>query len=154
LPPLRERKEDIPILINFFLDRIRARREGEKALELDSEAFRLLYNYDWPGNVRELENEIERLSALAQDRITPELLSESILEEGKRTRVIWRGRTLREAVVRAQEHVEREIIQETLEDLGWKKTQTAKMLGISRPTLDSKIDKYGLKKEPKDEPKS
>jgi len=154
LPPLRERKEDIPILIDFFLDRV-ASRAGTKPLALDSDAFRLLYNYDWPGNVRELENEIERLAALAQDRITPEILSESILEAGKKTRVIWRGRTLREAVVRAQESIEREIIQETLEELGWKKTHTAKVLGISRPTLDSKIDKYGLRREPtKEETKS
>ncbi len=146
LPPLRDRREDIPILIDNFLDRV-ARRTGEKKKTLDRETFHLLYQHDWPGNIRELENEIERLAALSGENIEANLLSASVLAKGKRGAPPIEGKTLKEIVSRAVEDVEMQVIQYTLIDNNWKKTKTAEILGISRPTLDSKIDKYRLSKE-------
>jgi transcriptional regulator with GAF, ATPase, and Fis domain len=146
LPPLRERREDIPILIDHFLERI-AKRSGEKKKVLDRETFHLLYQYDWPGNIRELENEIERLSALSGELIEPNLLSANIVARGKKRPAALKGKTLKEIVSRAVEDVEMQVIQVTLIDNNWKKTKTAEILGISRPTLDSKIEKYRLSRE-------
>jgi len=143
LPPLRDRREDIPILIDFFLDRI-ARRSGEPKKTLDRETFHLLYQHDWPGNIRELENEVERLSALSGDKIEAGTLSPNILGRGKKQVPSIEGKTLKEIVSRTVEDVEKQVIQVTLIDNNWKKTKTAGILGISRPTLDSKIEKYRL----------
>ncbi|MFH1231000.1 MAG: sigma 54-interacting transcriptional regulator, partial [Planctomycetota bacterium] len=76
LPPLRERKEDIPLLINHFSRTIQ--QDKGKKLEIDNEALRLLMDYDWPGNVRELNSEIQRVVTLAEKIITPDLLSQEI----------------------------------------------------------------------------
>ena len=150
IPALRERREDIPLLIDFFLKRV-AERTGEAKKELERETFQLLYQYEWPGNVRELENEVERLSALSGERIGPELLSSNIQSKGKSRSVSVNGKSLREVVARTVEDVETQVIRTTLIDSGWKKTRTAELLGISRPTLDAKIDKYGLTRD-KDAP--
>jgi serine/threonine-protein kinase PknK len=146
LPPLRERREDIPILIDHFLDRIQ-KKSGEKKKTLDRETFHLLYQYDWPGNIRELENEVERLAALSGEQIEAHLLSANILQKGKKYTAALEGKTLKEIVARTVEDVEMQVIQVTLIDNHWKKTKTAEILGISRPTLDSKIEKYRLSRE-------
>jgi DNA-binding NtrC family response regulator len=146
LPALRDRREDIPLLINYFLNRV-AERTGEKKKELDRETFHLLYQYDWPGNIRELENEVERMSALGGERIGPELLSPNIQAKGKNRSVSYQGKSLRDIVARTVEDVEVQVISSTLQDTGWKKTRTAELLEISRPTLDAKIAKYGLAKD-------
>lgn len=146
IPPLRDRREDIPLLIDFFLRRV-CERTKEKKKELERETFHLLYQYDWPGNVRELENEVERLTALSGERIGPELLSPNIQAKGQSRGVSFRGRALREIVARTVEDVESQVIRTTLADAGWKKMRAAEALGISRPTLDAKIEKYGLFRE-------
>jgi DNA-binding NtrC family response regulator len=146
LPPLRERREDIPILIDFFLDRV-CKRSGEKKKTLDRETFHLLYQHDWPGNIRELENEIERLAALSGEQIEANLVSANILARGKKSTPALEGKTLKEIVARTVEDVEMQVIQVTLIDNNWKKAKTAEILGISRPTLDSKIEKYRLSRE-------
>ena len=146
MPPLRERREDIPLLIEYFLDRI-AQRNGDKKKILDRDTFHLLYQYDWPGNVRELENEMERLAALSDERIEANLLSTNVLAKGKKYSPALEGKTLKEIVSRAVEDVEMQVIQVALIDNNWKKTKTAELLGISRPTLDSKIEKYRLTRE-------
>lgn len=146
LPPLRERREDIPLLIDHFLERIAA-RTGEKKKALDRETFHLLYQYDWPGNVRELENETERLAALSGDVIPANLLSPNILAKSQDRPAFQPGESLKEIVQRAVEDVERQMIRSTLMETGWKKTRAAEMLGISRPTLDAKIEKYGLARD-------
>jgi Nif-specific regulatory protein len=145
LPPLCDRRDDIPLLVNHFLTEI-ARKMGSDKREIDPEAMDRLMGYDWPGNVRELENEIERAVALSRDRIAPEHLSRSI-SPTKRHRPIGVGvKTLKEIVNGAVEEVEREAIAEVLEKTGWHKTKTAGILGISRPTLDAKIEKYELRR--------
>lgn len=149
LPPLRDRREDIPLLIDHFLERIAA-RTGQKKKTLDRETFHLLYQYDWPGNVRELENEIERLAALSGDVIHSNLLSPNILAKNENRPVYQPGQSLKEIVQRTVEDVERQVIRSTLIEAGWKKTRAAELLGISRPTLDAKIEKYGLSRDVQD----
>ncbi len=146
LPPLRERREDIPLLIDFFLDRI-AQRTKEKKKTIDRDTFHLLYQYDWPGNIRELENEMERLAALSGEGIESYLLSPNIQAKGKGRAVSVSGKSLKEIVARTVEDVELQVIRSTLIDSGWKKSRAAETLGISRPTLDAKIDKYSLTRE-------
>jgi two-component system response regulator HupR/HoxA len=146
LPPLRERREDIPLLIDYFLDRV-AQRTGEKQKVLDRDTFHLLYQYDWPGNIRELENEIERLSALSGDRIESHLLSPNIQARGQTRPVSYEGKSLKDIVARTVEDVEKHVICSTLMEAAWKKTRAAEILGISRPTLDAKIEKYGLTRD-------
>ncbi|HVR75533.1 MAG TPA: sigma 54-interacting transcriptional regulator [Planctomycetota bacterium] len=146
LPPLRDRREDIPLLIDFFLERIAA-RSGEKKKTIDRDTFHLLYQYDWPGNIRELENEVERLAALSGEKIEAHLLSANIQAKGQDRSVSYAGKALKDIVARTVEDVEKHVIRSTLIDSGWKKTRTAEILGISRPTLDAKIEKYGLTRD-------
>lgn len=147
LPPLRERREDIPLLIDTFLTRIAERGESPKKT-LSRDAFHFLYQYDWPGNIRELSNEVERLAALSGERIESNLISPNIISKstGKKLPSL-EGKTLKEVVQRTTEDVEMQVIKSALSANDWKKSKTAEMLGISRPTLDSKIVKYDLQKE-------
>jgi DNA-binding NtrC family response regulator len=146
LPPLRERREDIPLLIDFVLGRI-AERSGEQKRSLDQDTFQAMYQYDWPGNVRELENEIERLSALGGEVIDSQLLSPNIQANGSKPGLAVNGKPLKDIVARTVEDVESQVIRSALADTDWKKSKTAELLGISRPTLDAKILKYALRRE-------
>jgi len=145
VPALRERKDDIPILIEHFLEKA-AKDKNLKSKQLTKRLLEKMFDYPWPGNVRELENEIERLLVLAGDepRISDELLSTRIRDfgfKGKMHGVRMQG-TLREAL----EQVEREMISEGLRRTGWNKSRLAKELGISRAGLISKVEKYGMDK--------
>jgi transcriptional regulator with GAF, ATPase, and Fis domain len=145
LPPLRDRREDIPVLVEHFLDKI-ARETGQPRKRVDEVAFWYLRAYSWPGNVRELENEIRRAVALSEDVITVDALKEEIRSQElfrPAARLPAPGR-LKDAVREAVEEVERKVIARTLEECGWKKSEAARALGISRPTLDAKIEAYGL----------
>ncbi len=148
LPPLRERREDIPLLVDHFIDKT-SRKAGRERPSLDNSALYQLYSYDWPGNVRELENEIARVCTLAEEEITTELLSPVILQAKGGGRGIQPQGTLKEIVTEATEELERRVIVENLTKTTWNKSRAAKLLGVSRPTLDQKIDKYGIKKPPK-----
>jgi transcriptional regulator with PAS, ATPase and Fis domain len=145
VPPLRERKEDIPLLVEYFLHRV-CEAQGVTRKTLTKRALELFYEYPWPGNVRELQNEIERLVVLSGDetKITPEMLSPKILEIAKgQEEKSWRkAGSLREAL----EEVEREMIREGLRRTSWNKSRLAKELGISRANLIAKIERYGLDK--------
>ncbi len=158
LPPLRERKEDVPLLVGTFLERSAKRAGDAKPREVAEEAMRLLARYHWPGNIRELENEVERMYALSTDRIGVEHLSPAIVE-APRPGPLGGGAggaagggaldtlDLRELVSRETESIEKRAIAEALRRTKWKKTEAASLLGISRPTLDAKIEKYGLSRE-------
>jgi transcriptional regulator with PAS, ATPase and Fis domain len=151
LPPLRKRKEDVPSLINFFLERDAAKNGGAKR-ELAPETMEVLFEYDWPGNIRELENEIERAMALSKDTITPDYLSEAILTGIKKDgsasfSKAYSSQTLKDIIQEETEKIERAVILKTLQESQWKKAEAAETLGISRPTLDSKIEKYKIRKE-------
>ncbi|HXG60141.1 MAG TPA: sigma 54-interacting transcriptional regulator [Planctomycetota bacterium] len=145
LPPLRDRREDIPLLVEHFLEKI-ARETGQPRKRVDEVAFWYLRAYSWPGNVRELENEIRRAVALSEDVITVDALKEEIRSQElfrPAARLPSPGR-LKDAVREAVEEVERKVIARTLQECGWKKAEAARLLGISRPTLDAKIEAYGL----------
>ncbi len=144
VPPLRERKEDIALLVDYFLISSCKRKDVDPKT-IDNSVIKRLYDYYWPGNVRELENEIERLVVLSADnkKISEEYLSEKIKEnrKGDLSPIFSKGK-LKEAI----ESVEKEIIQEGLRRTGWNKSQLAKELGISRASLIMKVDRYALDK--------
>ncbi|WP_413289333.1 sigma-54 interaction domain-containing protein [Bdellovibrio sp. HCB337] len=145
VPPLRERKEDIPYLVDFFLAKIAESSGGAKRL-LTKRALEKLYDYAWPGNVRELQNEIERLVVLSgeETKLMAELLSPKVLESGDKNKV--QGARLQGKLKDALEDLEREMIREGLRRTGWNKSKLAKELGISRAGLIMKVEKYGLDK--------
>jgi len=145
VPPLRERKEDIPFLTDFFLNKINESHGGPKR-QLTKRALEKLYDYPWPGNVRELQNEIERLVVLSgeETKLMAELLSPKVLEAGEKNKV--QGSRLQGKLKDALEDLEREMIREGLRRTGWNKSKLAKELGISRAGLIMKVEKYGLDK--------
>ncbi|MGQ9484142.1 MAG: sigma-54-dependent transcriptional regulator [Desulfosoma sp.] len=131
VPPLRARREDIPLLADFFLRRFR--KETNKPVEgLDKKAVELLCAYDWPGNVRELENAVERAVVLAQGRI----LTEDDFAFLRKTYGAVEPQSL--------EDMERLHIQRILKQCRGNISQTARVLKINRTTLHHKIKKYGL----------
>ena len=145
VPPLRERKEDIPLLVEHFLAK-GAESMNKPKKTLMGRTIEKLYDYPWPGNVRELQNEIERLCVLAGDeqKIGHEILSPKILELGEKTKV--QGSRLHGKLKDALEELEREMIKEGLRRTGWNKSKLAKELGISRAGLIMKVEKYALDK--------
>ncbi len=138
LPPLRERKEDIPLLIRFFLDGIPAPRAREWTVT--PEAMAAFLAHDWPGNVRELHNAIRRACILAhRPVITPDLLPFPPAPSGRRRPGPGDGSGLGPLW-----QVEREHIRRVLEATGGNKSETARVLEIDRKTLYAKIERYRL----------
>ena len=134
LPPLRERKEDIPLLSADFLRRF-SKKIGKDINDFSKEALELMMKYSWPGNIRELENVIERAVVFCKDdTISIGDLPSKLLREA-------------ESVANEQftlQEVERELIFKTLTNCRWNKHRAAKKLGIDRGTLYGKIKRYGL----------
>ena len=140
LPPLRERKEDIPLLANHFLHKYN-RQFNKKIKGFKAETSQLLMQYDWPGNIRELENLIERLVVLTrEDEITPEKLPPEIKGE-----LPCKPEVTETKFFDAVRKFEAEFIKKALEKAGGKKGKAAKMLGIHRNTLLNLEKKLGLK---------
>ncbi|MFQ5656146.1 MAG: sigma-54-dependent transcriptional regulator [Candidatus Methylomirabilales bacterium] len=136
LPPLRERKEDIPLLVDHFLAKIQA-RIARKVTGVSAEALDLLQRYHWRGNVRELENVIERALIMAPgEEITPAELPLPV-DLGQRRRG---GGSL--------EELERELIERTLVECDWNKTEAARRMGIGRRTLYEKAARLGISLRP------
>lgn len=144
VPPLRDRKEDINILIDHFLDRF-AKNSGTPRKIMDESCLEKLMDHNWPGNVRELENEIERLCVLAgtQTQIKEEHLSPRIKEQLAKS---FPGLRVSGNLKDALEEMEKQMILEGLERTGWNKSKLAKELGISRAGLITKVAKYDLEK--------
>jgi len=145
VPPLRDRKEDTPILLDHFL----ARGCKEKGVALKTFAKRALekiYDYTWPGNIRELENEVERLIVLSGDdpRVSADMLSPRIRDHGANAKV--QGVRVSGKLKDALEELEKTMIREGLRRTKWNKSRLAKELGISRAGLIMKVEKYGLDK--------
>ena len=142
LPPLRERREDIPLLAAHFLERY----VGEYRIELPGftqEALDALSSYNWPGNIRELENEVQRLVIQAEPGHWLEItdLSPRLRKvEGTVTRIAPKQGTLKEMM----DQVERWLITEALREHGNNKTKTAATLGITREGLHKKLAKFGV----------
>lgn len=145
LPPLRQRREDIPLLALALIERI-AHRIHKPPLHLTEEALAALLLHDWPGNVRELENVLTQ--ALVQARngvLTPDLLpmKRAAAATGSADSQPPIG-TAADAILRTLDQVEAEHIQRVLTHTGGHKGKSCDILGISRPALDRKIKKYGL----------
>lgn len=139
LPPLRERPDDIPLLVDRFLAEFSAQHRRDLK-EVSRDAMRLLRLYAWPGNIRQLKNLMERLVVTVKDAtIQPEHLPEEIQasKEDARTMVVTLGTSL--------ERIEREVIQRTLKEVTNHREKAAKLLGISLRTLQYKIKEYGIR---------
>lgn len=145
VPPLRERKEDIPLLCEHFLAKS-AQEKNIKPKILTKRALEKIFDYPWPGNIRELENEMERVTVLAgsESKITVDMLSARIRDFGERSKV--QGVRIQGKLRDALEELEREMIREGLKRTGWNKSRLAKELGISRAGLINKVEKYNLDK--------
>ncbi len=136
LPPLRRRREDIPLLAEAFLAHY-ARKYGKAVREFDQEAINLLLRYPWPGNVRELEHTIERAVLLSEGPgLGPEDLDLDLLAVGVGDGAEDEGMTLSD--------LEREYIKRVLKKVRGHKGRAAKILGINRKTLLEKRKRYGL----------
>ena len=144
VPPLRERKEDIPILAEHFLEKYAKTSKSNKKI-MAKDTLEKILNHEFPGNVRELENEIERLCVLAgsDENITPELLSQQIQDNARNK---YPGYRVNGRLKDALEALEKQMIKEGLERTRWNKSRLAKELGISRAGLIMKVEKYGLDK--------
>ena len=138
LPPLRERKADIPLLLNHFLE-MQAKDTGKAPKSFSEKATKALMEYDWPGNVRELQNLVERLFAVTKDSVI-HLKDISAFSMGKRE---IKDLTLKDAV----NLFERQHIREVLELVDGSRKKAAEILGIHRNTLLSKMNELGLKPE-------
>ena len=137
LPPLRKRRNDIPLLARHFL-RGFAVEQNQEIQDFSSEAMRLLLDYPWPGNVRELENSIEHTAVLAKrSKVEISDLPSAIREAAPPVYAEAPGTIVEN---------EKKLLQEVLEECGWNKKKAALQLGISRSTLYDKIKKYQINK--------
>lgn len=141
VPPLRERKEDIPELINHFISEY-VKEKGWKGKVLSERAIKALKNYDWPGNVRELKNAVERLMIMSfEDFIDIDdiertgIIVKTILDES-----YFRYNSLKEA----RDAFEKDFILKKLKDNNWNMTKTAELIGIERSNLYKKIKSLGI----------
>ena len=147
IPPLRERKEDIPLLLDHFIKKFN--NENKKNVKgVSKEAFELMMNYEWPGNVRELENLIERVIALTSNEyIQTNELPFSLINLSKINGLkeyILNGKV---SFLKAEEEFERGIILDALRRTNYVQSHAAEMLGISRRILKYKMDKLGINRD-------
>lgn len=149
LPPLRERHGDVPRLVEFFLQSF-AERSGKPVRSVDADAMQRLESYPWPGNIRQLENEIQRALVMAgnsTDKISTEHLSPQVASSEPLSSLGQQliGGTRGEVKLKdALEHLERQMIVETLKRCGGNKSEAARQLGVSRSNLIAKAQSYGL----------
>ncbi|MEN6488278.1 MAG: sigma-54 dependent transcriptional regulator [Smithella sp.] len=151
VPPLRERKDDILPLVDYFIDKFN--KKLELSVGIDSEVKDTLLRYDWPGNIRELENLIERMMLLAKDNLITvnELPDEfkSGLEKLPLSQTDYEKKPFKDFMRDHVENVERQMIIKCLEESGGNVTKAAKQMGLSRKGLQLKMIKYNLRKESK-----
>jgi len=167
LPPLRERREDIPLLVNYFLKRL-AHAAQQPPKSISTAALRALEKYHWPGNVRELENALRRAYVLAKgDAILPRDLPAEITGQepgrapwpkaaGEATATPEAAAVLarqlfqlarRDPGLKVLPAVERALVIEALKETGNNQVQAAKLLGITRATLRKRIEKFGIQRQ-------
>ncbi len=143
IPPLRERRSDIPVLMEYFLKK--HTRDTKRDIKINAEAKRLLENYSYPGNVRQLESAIERATLLCEnDTITIEDLPPEMLQESKPASADELFKLPPEGV--NFEDVERSLIMQAMERTDNNITKSAKMLGLTFRTLQYRLEKFGIKR--------
>ena len=142
IPPLRERKEDVPVLVHYFVEKVCVRNEIP-VKKISPEAMKALQEYNWPGNVRELENIVERVVILTRDpvihskHLPPNLVGVSLPV------------SMSSSVTSLQDKlstIESYLIRQCLEEHAWNVSNTARVLGLTRQGLQKKMRKYALKK--------
>jgi DNA-binding NtrC family response regulator len=138
VPPLRERREDIPLLVDHLIHKLN-RELGRKISQIRSRALQSLVDREWPGNVRELENVLRR----AVVHTHGEVLSEEALDEPADEPIKSELRTS-SSQIKLLDEVEKEHILNALKFAGGNRGKVCELLGISRPTLQRKIRKYGI----------
>ncbi len=147
VPPLRERRDDIPVLIDFFLKK-HTRNTSRLVRGLTADTKRLMQDYSWPGNVRQLESAIERAILLCEgDLITIEDLP---LEVRQESRPVSETAFKLPAGGIAFEEVERSLIMQAMEQTDYNITKSAKLLGLTFRTLQYRLEKFGIKRPDKD----
>ncbi|MFQ5429041.1 MAG: sigma 54-interacting transcriptional regulator, partial [Phycisphaerae bacterium] len=140
IPPLRQRREDIPLLVDHFVN-VSASELGCPKPEVGDAAVALLAGYGWPGNIRELQNVVERAVLLADGGVvTPEHLPREIVGDEALPETAKGESSLR--------GYEKALIVKALRENGWNQSQAARSLGISRDNLRYRVKKYGIQKTP------
>jgi len=144
LPPLRERKEDIPLLVDHFVKNF-CEENNKNTCRIPLDVLKLLVDYHWPGNVRELENVIERAVVLASStELSRELIPESILVPISKISLddvaIFNGQSLFEII----DSFEKKVITQMLESVNWSQTEAAEKFGVPLSTLNSKVKRLGI----------
>lgn len=139
IAPLRERKDDIPLLVNYFLERIN--RGSPIQRTVSDEAMRLMMMHDWPGNVRELENCLDRAGALTTGPVIHTADLPTPLQNGHRSNLLMIGPSSNGVASMAE--VERQAILAALDHVKGDKMQAARLLGIGKTTLYRKLKEYG-----------
>lgn len=137
LPPLRERRNDIPLLANHFLGRF-ASQQQKAIQEFSPEAMRVILDHSWPGNVRELENSVEHAVVLAKARRVEVTDLPSSVRKPEAQPL--------EDVSSLMEETERVLLEKVLSECSWNKKKAARRLGIGRSTLYAKLKRYGIAK--------
>jgi DNA-binding NtrC family response regulator len=145
LPPLRDRKEDIPALVEFFTRKY-CEENMKPPYRFSSEALKILMDYFWPGNVRELENVVERAVVLSQDEIIGhDLLPDSIVSPASKFAALSSFRQGKDtSLFEIIDAFERRVIVEMLEQTGWSQTDAADNFKIPLSTLNQKIKRHGI----------
>jgi len=147
LPTLKERQDDIPYLVSYFIEQFAVKKDSSPA-QFSDETLKVLVNYSWPGNVRELKNLIERLVVLHEgEQIRPEDLPEKIRivssRAAQRKEISSEGISFNTAV----SEFEKALIISALDQTNWVKNRAAQVLKIKRTTLVEKIKRYNLAKD-------
>jgi two-component system NtrC family response regulator len=140
LPPLRQRPEDIPLLIRHFLERF----SPEESLDISDDAMACMAHYPWPGNIRELQNAVERLVVLSHgqniehDHLPAKICKDKFLRQSRVLQLPAEGYPL--------EEIEKEAVLQALARNDWNQTKAAAFLQIPRHTLIYRMEKYDIKK--------
>ena len=137
LPPLRERREDIPFLIDHFLEK------SKKELAMSSRAMQVMLGYNWPGNIRELQNVVERAVVLAEKTIEAAHLPAALTGEVS-AGIYWKGDAGNKPLDERLQEIERGMIIEALNRAGGVQARAAQVLGINSRSLWHRIKKYGI----------
>jgi two-component system nitrogen regulation response regulator GlnG len=162
IPPLRDRREDIPLLVNYFLKKF-AREQQRAPKSVAASVIKTLEKYHWPGNVRELENAIHRAHVMSKSDailladLPPEIGNSGAVQSSAaagaattdaaaiaRQLFQWARRDPKLKIIPA---VERELVVQALKETGDNQIQAAKLLGITRATLRKRIEKFGIQRE-------
>ena len=147
IPPLRDRKEDLPQLVEHFIQRF-CKELNRPLLTISEDTMSLLLLYDWPGNIRELENIIERAVILTPgNKITPQVLPQSINKYNRNSSEIYSTPGGERSLKDVMNDIEKQIIKKVLQETGGNRSRTAEKLGISRRALHYKLVEYQIIEE-------